>query len=164
MSRALQFQGRLLKRLVAGGFWWTSEPKTLFGWYVQHVRAFKRPVAVGHARKSMLGWTKPVELLVDFKSNHRSYPARSRYPVDEHRSGRNSQTRCCPQNDDAEHLRFQWSANHRDVHHGALRGAAAQSLDEEQLLARGEAAVLPQSVLTSIALHHEEPTPRILHV
>ena len=70
-------------------------------------------------------------------------------------------------NDDAEHLRFQWSASHRDVHHGALRGAAAQSLDEKQLLARGEAAVLAQSVLPHfhrLATSHEEPTPRTLHV
>ncbi|CAE7516076.1 unnamed protein product, partial [Symbiodinium natans] len=48
--------------------WGTSEPQTLFGWYVQHVRAFKRPVPMGHIRKSLLGWTKPVKLLVDFKS------------------------------------------------------------------------------------------------
>ena len=70
-------------------------------------------------------------------------------------------------NDDAEHLRLQRSGGHRDVHHGTLRGAAAQSLDEEQLLARREAAVLPQSVLPDfhrLATCHEEPTPRILHV
>ena len=47
--------------------WWSSGAKRFFGWVVLDVKAFKMPVSVGGRPRSMLGWTKPVELSFQFE-------------------------------------------------------------------------------------------------
>ena len=47
--------------------WWSSGARRFFGWVVLDVKAFKMPVSVGGRPRSMLGWTKPVELSFQFE-------------------------------------------------------------------------------------------------
>ena len=68
------FHGHRQDTCIAGGShfdWWSIDAESLFAWVVQDVNVFDRPVKVGQRRKSMLGWTRPVDLSFSFQRKTR---------------------------------------------------------------------------------------------